>query len=276
MQTANHFLAALGAKIQLPLEAIGAADIRLWRELMLREGRSGTTVNDSVKVISSVFEQARRLGRIPLNPCHELGAVRDEAKGERDTFSTEQLKALLRAAAGTDWEGAVLAGFYTGLRLRDVAGLTWAAVDSADPNRWFLRVIASKTRKGVAVPVHPEFRKWLEQRPQGVGKAAVFPALSGKYTGGKSGLSGQFKKLMQKAGVMGRTLRKGEGAGRTTSSLSFHSLRHSFTSAMTAAGIAEEVRMLLTGHSTKKAHKVYTHHEETQVWGAISALPGVS
>ena len=45
---------------------------------------------------------------------------------------------------------------------------------------------------------------------------------------------------------------------------------------MTAAGVAEEVRMLLTGHSTKTAHKIYTHHEETQVWCAISALPGVS
>jgi integrase len=276
VQTANHFLAALGDKTQAPLESIASADIRRWRELMLKEGRSGTTVNDSVKVVSSVFEQARRLGRIPLNPCHELGAVRDAAKGERDTFTNDQVKALVRAASGSDWEGAILAGFYTGLRLRDVAGLTWGAVDSADPKRWFLRVIASKTGKGVAVPVHPEFRKWLEQRPHGVGNAAVFPALAGKYTGGKSGLSGQFKRLMEKAGVIGRTLRKGEGAGRTTSSLSFHSLRHSFTSAMTAAGVAEEVRMLLTGHSTKKAHKVYTHHEETQVWGAISALPGVS
>ncbi len=275
IQTANHFLSALGAKTRLPMEAIGAADIRIWREALLKGGRSGTTVNDSVKVISSVFEQARRLGRIPLNPCHELGAVRDEAKGERDTFTSDQLKALLRAASGSDWEGAVLAGFYTGLRLRDVAGLTWEAVDSVDPNRWFLRVIASKNRKGVAVPLHPEFRGWLEQRPQGLGKAALFPTLAGKYTGGKSGLSGQFKKLMEKAGVMGRIIRKGEGAGRTTSSLSYHSLRHSFTSAMTAAGVPEEVRMLLTGHSTRTAHRVYTHHEERQVWEAVSSLPEV-
>ena len=275
IQTANHFLSALGAKTRLPMEAIGAADIRIWREALLKEGRSGTTVNDSVKVISSVFEQARRLGRIPLNPCHELGAVRDEEKGERDTFTSDQLKALLRAASGSDWEGAVLAGFYTGLRLRDVAGLTWEAVDSVDPNRWFLRVIASKNRKGVAVPLHPEFRGWLEQRPQGVGKAALFPSLAGRYTGGKSGLSGQFKKLMEKAGVMGRIIRKGEGAGRTTSSLSYHSLRHSFTSAMTAAGVPEEVRMLLTGHSTRTAHRIYTHHEERQVWEAVSTLPEV-
>ena len=106
-----------------------------------------------------------------------------------------------------------------------------------------------------------------------MGKAALFPSLAGKYTGGKSGLSGQFKKLMEKAGVMGRIIRKGEGAGRTTSSLSYHSLRHYFTSAMTAAGVPEEVRMLLTGHSTRTAHRVYTHHEERQVWEAVSTLP---
>jgi hypothetical protein len=58
IQTGNNFLSALGAKTQLPMEAIGAADIRIWREALLKEGRSGTTVNDSVKVISSVFEQA--------------------------------------------------------------------------------------------------------------------------------------------------------------------------------------------------------------------------
>lgn len=275
VQTTNHFLASLGDRIALPLEAIGSADIRRWRELMQKEGRSGTTVNDSVKVISAVFEQARRLGRIPLNPCHELGAVRDESKGERDTFTREQVKALMDAAKGTDWEGAVLTGFYTGLRLRDVSDLLWDSIDTTAEERWFIRVIATKTGKGVAVPVHPELRRWLSEQPRGIGKAAVFPSLLGKYTGGKSGLSGQFKRLMEKAGVIGKTLRKGTGAGRTTSSLSFHSLRHSFTSAMAAAGVPEEVRMMLTGHSTKTAHKVYTHHEEGQAWGAIAALPGV-
>ena len=45
IQTANHFLSALGAKTQLPMEAIGAADIRIWREALPKEGCSGTTVN---------------------------------------------------------------------------------------------------------------------------------------------------------------------------------------------------------------------------------------
>jgi len=85
----------------------------------------------------------------------------------------------------------------------------------------------------------------------------------------------QFKRLMQRADVRGKMLRQGSGAGRTTFSLSFHSLRHSFTSAMTAAGVSEEVRMMLTGHTTKSAHRVYSHLEMGQVWSAIAAIPRV-
>jgi hypothetical protein len=35
------------------MDAIVGADLRLWRDSLLKEGRSGTTVNDSVRVISS-------------------------------------------------------------------------------------------------------------------------------------------------------------------------------------------------------------------------------
>jgi integrase len=277
-QVAEHFLSSLASRANLPLEAIVTSDVSKWRDLLIAEGRSGTTTNDSVKIVASVFEKAKRGGRIQVNPCHELGNLRDEAKGERDIFTPEQVRALVNATKGTDWEGATLVGFFTGLRLRDVTGLTWGAVDTTNHERWFLRVVPLKTLKtnrGVAVPVHPELRNWLESRPRGIGKAPVFPSLANKSGAGKSGLSMQFKRIMEKAGIVGKALRVGKGAGRSTSSLSFHSLRHSFTSTMTAAGVPEEVRMLLTGHSTKKAHKIYTHHEETQVWGAISALPGV-
>ena len=39
----------------------------------------------------------------------------------------------------------------------------------------------------------------------------------------------------------------------------FHSLRHSFNSALANAGVAEEVRMKLTGHSSKDMNSRYTH-----------------
>jgi integrase len=273
--TIRSFLKALEAKARSPLAAIAPPDVRRWTDSLRAEGRSVPTTNGALKVLSAAFEQARRLGYISTNPCLAISAQRDEEKADRDIFTVKQVRSLIDAARGTDWEGAVRVAFYTGLRLRDVSSLLWDTIDTTQPEMWFIRIITSKTRKGVAVPVHPELKRWLEKQNRGFGKAPVFQSLRGKYTGGKSGLSGQFKRLMEKAGVIGKTLRKGIGAGRTTSSLSFHSLRHSFTSAMAAAGVPEEIRMTLTGHTTKTAHKIYTHHEESQVWGAIAAIPGI-
>ena len=45
--TASHFLSAWGAKTQPSMDAIVGADLRLWRDSLLKEGRSGITVNDS-------------------------------------------------------------------------------------------------------------------------------------------------------------------------------------------------------------------------------------
>jgi integrase len=132
-----------------------------------------------------------------------------------------------------------------------------------------------RSRDQAVVRLHPELADWLRSRPHGIGKAPVFAALTGKYTGGKSGLSGQFKRMMERAEIRGRILRAGSGEGRTTSALSFHSLRHSFVSALANAGVPAELRKELAGHSTDASHKVYTHHETERLRNAVSALPGV-
>src|ERR1700756_4805887 len=81
--------------------------------------------------------------------------------------------------------GAILCGYYTGLRLRNIADLEWSAVDL---NAGIITVMTRKTRKKVTVPIHPQFARWLEKQTRGIGKAPVFPTLAGKAGGGKSGL----------------------------------------------------------------------------------------
>jgi len=274
-QTVDSFLKALGKRVTQPLGNIGPGDLEKWRDSLQKGGRTPATVNFNLKVVSIAFQKAQKLGYITVNPCHGLEAIRDDTEAERDVFTPEQVKALTSAGKGTDWEGAVLVAYFTGLRLGDVVTLTWSEVDTAGAQGWFLRRKTGKTKKEVAVPIHPSLRAFLEPR-QGVGKAPLFRTLHNGKPGGKTGLSTQFKNLMEKAGIRGRVLRTGGGGARQTSSLSFHSLRHSFTSAMANAGVPEEVRMLLTGHSTRRAHKTYTHHEEAQVWAAIAKVPGVA
>jgi integrase len=80
---------------------------------------------------------------------------------------------------------------------------------------------------------------------------------------------------MAKAGIAG-TVTRHTKHGRANNSLSFHSLRHSFNSAMANAGVAQEVHMKLTGHKTAEINTVYTHHELEQLRVAIASIPFVS
>jgi len=65
----KSFLDALGTRANKALGAITPADIRSWSADLKNEGRSASTVNSSLKVISAAFEQAKRLGYIQINPC---------------------------------------------------------------------------------------------------------------------------------------------------------------------------------------------------------------
>ena len=132
----------------------------------------------------------------------------------------------------------------------------------------------SKTGREITLPLHQNLKRALERGPRGIGKAFLFPSLAGKGTGGAHGLSGRFTAIMERAGIEGKIRRVVEN-GRGISSLSFHSLRHSFTSALANAGIAEEVRMKLTGHSTRDVHAKYSHHEMQLLRSAIAALPKI-
>jgi integrase len=169
--------------------------------------------------------------------------------------------------------GAILAGYYTGLRLRDIADLQWSAVDL---DARIITVTTRKTRTIVTVPIHSDLRAWLEKQTRGIGKAPLFSTLAGKAGGGRSGLSMAFKRIMERAKIKGRLLRNATGLGRSQSSLSFHSLRHSFNSAMANAGVAPEVRQKLTGHLSQDMNRIYTHHELELLRSAIAVIPGIA
>jgi len=73
----------------------------------------------------------------------------------------------------------------------------------------------------------------------------------------------------------GRLLREANGAGRSQSSLSFHSLRHTFSAALANAGVAVEIRQKLTGHASAEMNAIYTHHELAPLRAAIGAIPSI-
>ena len=80
---------------------------------------------------------------------------------------------------------------------------------------------------------------------------------------------------MERAGVAAGIARKAEegGAGRNVFARSFHSLRHSFVTALAHANVAIELRQKLGGHSSEGQSLHYTHPEFAALRAAIEKLP---
>ena len=269
---AESFIAHLGARAKLNIAAVGPNDIASFRDAQIASGKSANTVRFTVRKLSIPFNAARRQGLITVNPVEavELPAT---AKGEdggettRDAFTPEQVEALLHAAiarehgrpvfeAGAEWRGAILFAYFTGARLNDVANITWNGIDLPAHTITFR---AKKTGRLVTVPMHAELESYLlSLSAPDSGKAFVFPKLAGRGTGGRSGLSMTFARIMARAKVAGEILHAASKGGkdRTVRSLTFHSLRHSFNSAMANAGVSQEGENRT--HHTGRGHLVKT------------------
>jgi integrase len=272
-----------------PLAAITPEDVTAFRDKLATRGVAPSTANKNVrKILSLPFEAARRLGYLTLNPCAAVKKLKEttaKSKRERQAFTAEQIEALLDVARSDKWkdkgwDGAILCGMTSALRLGDIVGMTWEQVDldkatvTVDPQK--------KQDDAQIIPLHPAFIAWLKSRDRGIGMAPIFPHLHGRKPGGANGLSRTFKKIMDEAKVHGRITRHGADeatrkelgarAGRTITSLSFHSLRHTATSFMAEAGVAKDTRKKITGHTDDRVHEIYTHTELETLRAAVNKI----
>jgi integrase len=224
------------------------------------------------------FKVAIDDGIITRNPCATVRLIQDRDKAAKHVFLPQQVAKLIEIAEG-DWKGLIITAYYTGGRLSDLARLTWSNVDlSRDKKviRFTQKKTKGKTPKAkVEIPIHEELEEYFLSRAiSETPNAPVFPQLYNKPGSGKSGLSMAFKRLMARAGIDDGKIRERNGvAGRSVSALSFHSLRHSFNSALANAGVSQELRQKLTGHASADMNTVYTHHDLETVRTAVRTLP---
>ena len=278
-------LSWLGAdRREKPLESLTALDARKWREALLDEGRAGKTVLAYMKDAGAIFRAAIREGLVSFNPFTALEAIDTSDSQERKPFTPEEVAKLMEAAPTEEWRGLILSAAFTGLRLGDAARLSWASVD-LEAKR--ITLIPSKTKKKkreVRIPIQPDLLAFFEGVPIHSDKpdAPVFEKLSKINIGARAGLSQTFNKIMLAAGVdRGKPSREApeEGkatVGRVTYERGFHSLRHTFTTWLRNAGVSEEDRMALTGHSTRESHQIYSHASEQAGRDAIAKLPSLT
>src|SRR5438046_10309603 len=93
-----------------------------------------------------------------------------QSQDSRGGGAPTQVSKLVRAAGG-DWRGAILLGYYSGARLGDVANMRW---DTIDWRNKVMRFTASKTKKPVAIPLHRDLERELLKNA-GVDRAQMLP-----------------------------------------------------------------------------------------------------
>jgi integrase len=278
-QVVADFLDGLGPIANQRVEAVTSEHVLKHRQQLESEGRAPATVNFTVKrVLKRVFKVAMDDGVIARNPCATVRLIQDRDKAAKHVFLPQQVSKLVETAEG-DWKGLIITAYYTGGRLSDLARLTWSNVDLSQDNkviRFMQKKTKGKTPKSkVEIPIHEALQECLFSGTiSDTPNAPVFPELYNKPGSGKSGLSMAFKRLMAKAGIDDGKIRERNGAaGRSVSALSFHSLRHSFNSALANAGVSQELRQKLTGHASADMNTVYTHHDLETIRTAVQTLP---
>jgi integrase len=268
-QMMREFMEFLGHRAKLNIAAITSRDIASFRDHRHALGLAPATVNIDVAILSAAFNAALRQGHVTVNPCLAIEPLKNKPH-RKGVFSKEQVAALLKAAKG-DWRGMIMVAFYSGQRLLDCANLRWRDIDLVSDIKT-IRFQVRKTGAEIVSVVHAALEDYLLSLPTPeTDDEFLFPTLAGRSA---PVLSHQFRKLMEQARIEQRIIRERTSqGGRSVNALSFHSLRHSFSSILANAGISEERRMALTGHTTRDVHQKYTHHQLEQLRDAISVLP---
>jgi integrase len=239
--------------------------IEITRKDPLIERVSGRTIQKHIGAIRLFFDWAIQRELVEVNPCYGMKFERRaKAKEQRKAFTIDQLNILFGAPiySGCKSSGRrfmrgdtiifdhrywlpVLA-VWTGARLEELAQLRREDILEADGIK-MIRIHEEGDSRRVKndaasrnIPIHhcleaTGFLEFVEETAK-EGRSHIFPEL--KPAGADQKLSFAFTKWFP------RFLRS-----RGIEGVQFHSLRHSFITAMRDAGIPEDLRMYISGHS---------------------------
>jgi integrase len=275
---AEAFLTHLGDRSKLDLNYLTAKDILSFRDKLLKRV-APSTVNQHVKILRVALNQAKREGLIQTNPAAQVMRVKlagDEV--ERRAFTLPELKQILRVATD-EWRGMIAFGLYTGQRLGDIARLTW---NNVDVERQEIRFATAKTKRRTVLPIAAPLLDYLTSVPAAEDATQpLFPKLAARLrSSNRAGtLSNQFHEILVAAGMAASRSHRGTGKGRAArrqaSQISFHSLRHTATSLLKAAGVSDAVAREFIGHDSAAVSRHYTHIETAALCRAAEKLPNI-
>jgi len=216
-----------------------------------RDQVKDSVVNEDIAKLTHLYNTAIKQGLIDKSPCQNVKRLKVTQTKDR-ILSGDEIFLLLGELQGKD-RLVVMIGFFTGLRLGGVLGLSW---DDIDLNKGLIHS-NHKTGKLVSIPISnylvSELQKWKESNSGD----KLF--IEGKITQRVIiRYSEHFSQLFKSFGIQDFT---------------FHNLRHTFASILQGElGIGAVVVQGMTGHSSLGMLQKYSHTGMDSKKTAINAL----
>jgi integrase len=227
------------------------------------------TANSKLKHLRVALGDAVKARLLDHNPAAEVGTLKCQTTVRRE-FRPAELELLLPSLTG-EWQAIVALGLYTGQRLGDLAVLRWRQVDLANGT---ITLTTAKTGRLVALPLVARACDALLALPAAdAPDAYVFPGIAGQAA---SSRSNTFRGLLAEVGLapgIGRSRKNQRVTRRTTLELSFHSLRHTATSLLKAAGVSDAIARAIIGHESAAVSRQYTHLDMATMRQALEKMP---
>ncbi len=154
----------------------------------------------------------------------------------------------------------IITGFYTGMRLSELTNMNWSWVDF---NQNLLTVknsnnFTTKSRKERIIPIHQRVKDILVRRYSTNGKSTFTFYRNSGIKLNEDFVSKQFKKAVRSANL--------------NDNIHFHSLRHSFASALVQRGVSLYAVKELLGHENIKTTQIYSHLQRENLSQAVNLL----
>lgn len=221
-----------------------------------------TTINRDLEALRHILFWAVDEGLLGANPLSRLRLVPERRK-PRSVISPSEEQLLLTAAA-PHLRSIIMAALDTGMRRGELLNQRWEHVDF---DRTLLFVSRSKTAggEGREIPLTERVHSLLLNRRQNDGLVFKFHDRPIRQ------IKTAWRAAIRRAGIRYRR---------------FHDLRHTFNTRLMEAGVLQEVRKALMGHSSgEDVNSLYTHVElplkrdairKLEVWHAAQdqAQPG--
>lgn len=252
----KHAVPVIG---NVPLVKLAASDLQKLYEVRRKQGAAPMSILHLHRVVHRCLRDAERWGDVSRNVARLIDAPKTSRSDVIRALDADEARTLLQAAAGDRLEPFLILALSTGMRLGELLGLTWRAVDldrgtvsvlaSLQPTAAGLVLMPPKTtRSRRVIDVEPRVvaalrrRRAAQQMERRVAGNAwmgtqdlIFTTELGEPIDGRTLIRKWFRPLLKRAGLP---------------AIRLHDLRHTYASIALANGTHPKVVQEALGHST--------------------------